>query len=247
MNYQDIPFLIWSDDKKVGETIKTILGRKSNTVVESGPMEVVASYLSKSQVFHCLVFHMGNGKNQLDDLIEVSTKKGPASAIIIFSFKTVSLPEYQNLIRSGAADVLVYDESIEQVTLLEGLLRTLNLRWYLYRCMEREKKKMYEATVVTAYHEMNQALTVMINAIGLFKLEVEHESVDLPKLEKIADFILKGIQRIQEILEKLKKIKDPVLKEYTPGVAMVCLQSSSTLLKQEKSLEQIFNEEINPG
>jgi len=90
-------------------------------------------------------------------------------------------------------------------------------------------------------------LTVMINAIGLFKLEVEHESVDLPKLEKIADFILKGIQRIQEILEKLKKIKDPVLKEYTPGVAMVCLQSSSTLLKQEKSLEQIFNEEINPG
>lgn len=247
MNYQDIPFLIWAEDKKIGESIKSVLGRRLNTMVENGPVEVITDYLNKSPGFHGLVFHMGNGKSQLDDLIEVSAKRCPASAIFVFSFKPVSLPEYQNLIRTGAADVLVYDESIDQVSLLESLLRTLNLRWYQYRCMEREKKKMYDATVVTAYHEMNQALTVMINAIGLFKLEVEHESVDIPKLEKIADFILKGIHRIQEILDKLKKIKDPVLKEYTPGVAMVCLQLSTTSSRPEKSLEQIYKEEIDPG
>jgi len=191
------------------------------------------------------VLHLGENKNPLEDVIEYTLKKCPASAVIIFSFKTITLAEYQNFIRDGVADVVVYDEKVDQVAFLEGLLRTLNQRWYLHRCLERGKKKMYEATVVTAYHEINQALTVIINAIGLLKLEIEHESVEVAKMEKISDFIVKGTNRIEEILDKLKRIKDPVLKEYTPGVSMVCLETSPARALPEKASEIISKEKLN--
>ncbi len=245
MNYQDIPFLIWAEDRKSGEAIKTILGRKLNTVVETGPLETISDYLQKSHGFQCVVLHLTNSKNPLDDVIDYTLKKCPASAVIVFSFKGITLPEYQNFIRDGVADVLVYDETVDQLALLEGLLRILNQRWYLHRCMERGKKKMYEATVVTAYHEINQALTVIINAVGLLRLEIEHESIDVSKMEKISDFIIKGTNRIEEILDKLKRIKDPVLKEYTPGVAMVCLETSPARSVPEKTSEQISKEKFS--
>jgi hypothetical protein len=191
------------------------------------------------------VLHWAGNKGPLDDIIDFTLKKCPASPVIVFSFKKITLAEYQELIREGVADVLVYDDSVDQIVLLEGLLRTLNHRWYFHRYLERGKKKMYEATVVTAFHEINQALTVIINAIGLCKLEIEHESIDLPKLEKISDFILKGTKRIEEILNKLKRIKDPVLKEYTPGVSMVCLDTSEDMPVPEKNQEKILRDK--PG
>jgi hypothetical protein len=245
MNYQDIPFLIWAENRKIGETIKGILGRKLNTEVETGSIETLSDYLQRSQGFRCVVLQLSDNKNQLDDMIDYTLKRCPASAVVVFSFKGITLAEYQNFIRDGAADVLVYDEKLDQLALLEGLLRVLNQRWYLHRCLERGKKKMYEATVVTAYHEINQALTVIINAVGLLKLEIEHESVDITQMEKISDFIFKGTNRIAEILDKLKRIKDPVLKEYTPGVAMVCLETSPAILAPEKTSEQISKDKYN--
>jgi hypothetical protein len=242
MNYQEIPFLIWAEDRKIGESIRNILGRKYNTVVECGSLETVSEYLQESQGFQCIVFHLSDNRNHFDEVLESTVKNCPASAVLVFSFKSLSLVDYQSLIRNGAADVLIYDESVDQVTFLEGLLRILNQRWYLYRWSERGKRKIFEATVVTAYHEINQALTVIINAIGLFKLDIEQEYIDVPKLEKISDFILRGTNRVQEILNKLKQIKDPVLKEYTPGVSMVCLDLSSEILPGDKTPDQIFKE-----
>ncbi len=245
MNYQDIPFLIWAENRKIGEAIKSTLGRKLNTEVETGSLETLSDYLQKSQGFRCVVLHLSDNKSLLDDMIDYTLKRCPASAVIIFTFKGLTFAEYQNFIRDGVADVLVYDKTADQVALLEGLLRVLNQRWYLHRCLERGKKKMYEATVVTAYHEINQALTVIINAVGLLKLEIEHESVNVAQMEKISDFIFKGTNRIAEILDKLKRIKDPVLKEYTPGVAMVCLETSPAILVPEKTSEQISKEKYN--
>jgi hypothetical protein len=245
MNYQDIPFLIWAENRKIGEAIKSILGRRLNTVVETGSLESLSDYFQKFQDFRCVVLHLGEQKSMLDDMIDYTLKRCPASAVIIFTFKAITLAEYQNYIRDGAADVLVYDETIDQLALLEGLLRVLNQRWYLHRCLERGKKKMYEATVVTAYHEINQALTVIINAMGLLRLEIEQETIDIAKMEKISDFIFKGTNRIAEILDKLKRIKDPVLKEYTPGVSMVCLETSPATTVPEKITEQISREKLN--
>jgi hypothetical protein len=245
MNYQDIPFLIWAENRKIGEAIKNTLGRKLNTEVETGSLETLSDYLQKSQGFRCVVLHLSDNKSLLDDLIDYTLKRCPASAVVIFTFQGITLAEYQNFIRDGVADVLVYDKTVDQVALLEGLLRVLNQRWYLHRCLERGKKKMYEATVVTAYHEINQALTVIINAVGLLKLEIEHESVDNAQMEKISDFIFKGTNRIAEILDKLKRIKDPVLKEYTPGVSMVCLETSPAISVPEKTSEQISKEKYN--
>jgi len=247
MNYQDIPFLIWAEDQNAGELIKTILGRRSNTLVESGTPDLLYDYLQKTTDFQCLVLHLSSNKDHIDEVIENAIKKCPTSVVLIFSFKSVTLTDYQKLIQAGAADVVIYDKSIDQVTLLEGLLRILNQRWILYRYLEREKKKMYEATVVTAYHEINQALTVIINAIGLFKLEIEQNSIAVSKLEKISDFLMKGTNRIHEILTKLKKIKEPVLKEYTSGVSMVCLDKSSDIVPVDKTLEEIFRETVGDG
>ena len=87
---------------------------------------------------------------------------------------------------------------------------------------------MFDATVVTAYHELNQPLTVILNSIGLFRIEMKNQEVDSNKLQKFLGFILKGTDRIQEILDTFKAIKHPQFKEYSKGVPMVKLSLSNS-------------------
>jgi len=104
-------------------------------------------------------------------------------------------------------------------------LKTLNQKWKTYRFFEKERKKIFDATVVTAYHEINQPLTVILNSIGLFKMEIKNNEISAEKIQKFLNFLMKSTDRIQEILEQFKQIENPELKEYSKGVPMVILNA----------------------
>ena len=225
MKYKDIPFLIWAEEAETAKQISKLLGRETNTLIESASPEKAYKYLDKIEYFSCNVFHYTDEKSILYDLIKASLKKHPYSAIFLFSFQEISFEKYQNFIRLGVSDILVYRGEESQDILLECLLKTLNYRWKSFRYLQKERKKIFDATVVTAYHELNQPLTVMLNAISLFNIETKNHEVNAEKVQNLIGLVQKSTDRIQEVLDMLKEIKYPQLKEYSRGVPMVKLDS----------------------
>ena len=122
--------------------------------------------------------------------------------------------------------------------MFNALIQTLNHRWKIFRYLERERKKIYQATVVTAYHELNQPLTVIMNALDLFRLELKTGQLVEEKIKKNLGFILKSVKKIQEILDKMKKVEQPTLKAYTKTVPMISLNPEKERLTQNLDLLQ---------
>ena len=241
MHNQDIPFLIWAEKKEISQRISEILDRKANTYTENGSSAAVADFLEKINYFTCNVFHMQADDPLIHDLIQLSLKRRPLSPVILFTFEKYTPESYHNFIRGGVTDVLYFDGKMEEESLRENLVKTLNHRWRIFRYLERERSKIYKATVVTAYHEINQPLTVILNSIGLFNIELKNKRINYEKIVKFLKFILKSTKRIQEILNLLKKIEQPHLKEYTKGVPMISLEQS-----KKKPQRPAYDEETLP-
>ena len=145
---------------------------------------------------------------------------------------------YRKYIRMGVTDILLLSENSNKDKIISELMNTLNHRWKIFRYLEKERTKIYHATVVTAYHEINQPLTVIMNSIDLFAIDMKRDTVTHDKIKKNLGYILKSIKRIQEILEKMKKVEQPRLKAYTKTVPMISLKSDDPTKRQNLNLVQ---------
>lgn len=242
MNYQEIPFFIWSENKKLAETISESLGREVNTHLEYQSIDGIYQFMEKTDGFTCYILQYSETMPSIESLTKALRKKCPCSPVILFSFQEITDSLYRRMIRSGASDILVYDEKNNAKKVRTDLLKTINNKWRMYLGFEREKKKIYQATIVTAYHEINQPLTVMLNAVGLIIMELKNLPQKSPKIEKFLKFIVKGIKKIQEILDRFKGIKNPAFAEYTDGVPMVMLSNSPKTEKNKQSVQKKVKE-----
>jgi len=241
MNYQEIPFYIWSEEENICKTICDLLGRREHTFCESSTDIHLNELLEKQDFFNCFVFHITELNAKLNGMINNTVKKNPFCPLILFSFNEISGDLYQKLMRRGITDILVFDKNNSQAILRENLLKSLNIKWKLFRRLERERDKIFKATIVTAHHEINQPLTVILNSIGLMKIEFERKKISLGSSAKFFDYIIKSTNRIQQILDQFKKIEDPKLQEYTKGVPMISLSepiNKSISLKKTKFQNQ---------
>jgi signal transduction histidine kinase len=232
MNYQEIPFLVCTHNQDVGQSISQLLGRKANTQIKELKEQSIHEFFYDINLFSCIILHLVSDLSNIENIVKTTLRKNPLTVVIVFSFLDIPAEIYQNLIRCGASDILIPEED-EDEDMRDKLLKTLNHKWRAYRYIEREKKKIFQATVVTAYHEINQPLTVISNALGLLKMEFKAQTLNLEQLEKFIMFIKKGTDRIQEVLDQLKKIESPEYKDYTKGVPMITLDSSLKEGKKE--------------
>ena len=85
---------------------------------------------------------------------------------------------------------------------------------------------MFHATVVTIFHEINQSLMVISNALDLFKIALKQSEPNIAKIEQAFHFIMKSTKKIQDILANLKQIEQPKLKDYTVDVKMIDMEAS---------------------
>jgi CheY-like chemotaxis protein len=224
MNYQDIPFYVWSKEQKESEKIARIFGRQLNTHIESGEPKKIFEFLESANYFISFIFHLQQNLNELTQVIEACNTSCPLCPVMLFSDQPVTFDIYQKAIRVGAEDVLVYTNASEQVALRNQLLSILNRKWKANRHLEKATKSVYDATVVTAHHEINQPLTVIMNAMTMIKLETKNLGSDAKKFNDYSEMVVKSLARIQDILARFKSVGDPKLKEYTQGVPMLHLQ-----------------------
>ncbi len=225
MKYHNIPFYIASESIKKSKEIGRVLSRQKNTQFGSFEIPDIYSYLKKSNSFTCFVLELTTRKEILDNIVRSVNQKNPNFPIILISSKDLSLDEYRHFIKLGASDILVVNDNSQDNEILSEVINVLNLKWRSYLYTIKEKEKIFHASVVTANHEINQPLTVMLNAIGLLKAELKQQAEQDSKVNSHLNFLSKSTMRIQTILETLKKVKKLNLKEYTPGVWMINLNS----------------------
>ena len=228
MNYHNIPFYIASESIKKSKEIGKILSRQNNTIFNTVDIPGIYSYLKKCNNFTCFVIKITDQQEVLDNIIKSINQKSPNLPIILISEKEFNVDEYRHFITIGASDILILNEKNKNNELLNSIVNVLNLKWRSYLYTKKENEKIYRASVVTTNHEINQPLTVILNAIGLLKAELKQEAEKDLKVNSHLNFIAKGVNRIQEILDNLRKVKKLALKEYTPGVWMINLDADPT-------------------
>jgi two-component system cell cycle response regulator len=90
--------------------------------------------------------------------------------------------------------------------------------------LELEKVKTFNATVITANHEIKQPLTLINLSTAAIRRELNKEERATDFLLKRVEFIEKATHDIIDILEKLSSIKKPVFIDYLNNLKMINLQ-----------------------
>jgi two-component system, sensor histidine kinase and response regulator len=90
--------------------------------------------------------------------------------------------------------------------------------------LELEKVKTFNATVVTANHEIKQPLTLINLSTAAIRRELNKNEQATDFLLKRVEFIEKATHDIIDILEKLSSIKKPIFIDYLNNLKMINLQ-----------------------
>ena len=184
--------------------------------------------------FSCYILNTNNGNSGIPEIIPKISRLNPLSCIIVVSFQEVSGDLYKKYIRLGANDVFELKENGNEKELMQMLLTVMNARWRIYRQIEIERKKTYQATIVTAHHEINQPLTVILNSLGLLNMELQKGVSGRASAERYIDFIMRSARRIQDILIQFKKIDHPRLIDYTANVPMIQIRDENSDAPKEE-------------
>ncbi|MBE0539331.1 MAG: response regulator [Ignavibacterium sp.] len=84
-----------------------------------------------------------------------------------------------------------------------------------------EKRDTYLATVVTANHKIKQPLTLLTLSSAAIKRELSKEEISRDGILKRVKYIDIAVKEINDVLNQLNAIKDPVLSKYTSNIKMI--------------------------
>jgi CheY-like chemotaxis protein len=93
--------------------------------------------------------------------------------------------------------------------------------------VENEKKNVYDATVLTAAHSINQPLTVLLLKAEMIEEKLKYSGGDDDILAHI-ESIKKSALKIYDIMDQFKSLSKPVFKDYLEGVQMIDLGKART-------------------
>ncbi len=121
--------------------------------------------------------------------------------------------------KAGAVDYIQKPLKVEEF--LARLNSALRLRETQKKLIEAEKRATFGATVVTANHEINQPLHVIMGNFDLMLEELKRPSLDRERLAECCRNGAESVERIASILHKMAAMETPQFKEYARGVTMV--------------------------
>jgi len=244
MKYQDINFYIAGESKKISKQTGIILGRKEKTHLAEKDVPELYKYLNNSDDFTCFVFQLSGLDSTIESLIKAVFQKNPNFPIILFSSDEILVERYRYFMRLGVADMVVINKKKNSQALIDELMQVINIKSQSFLHTIKETEKILKATIVTTNHELNQPLTVILNAIGLLKAELSPKINKDSKIFSYINFVTKSINRIQEILENLRKLQKPKLKDYSLGVPMIDLTPEPSNLPKAKNVKINYKDTI---
>lgn len=127
-------------------------------------------------------------------------------------------------LEAGAFDYI--KKPFNRIELLARVHSALKLSDANKLLLEAEKKNTFLATVVTANHKIKQPLTLLSLASAALKRELKKEDLSKEAILNRINYIDIAIKEINDVLNQLNAIKDPVLSDYTRDIKMIKVEDN---------------------
>jgi DNA-binding response OmpR family regulator len=150
--------------------------------------------------------------------ILVNDEKTKHIPIILVTAKAGAEDTKEGL-EAGAFDYI--KKPFNRIELIARVKSALKLSEANRQLLEIEKKTTYLATVVTANHKIKQPLTLLSLTSAAIKKELENEVISKEMISARVKYIDAAIKEIDDVLNKLNSISNPVLSDYTKSVKMI--------------------------
>jgi two-component system cell cycle response regulator len=122
-------------------------------------------------------------------------------------------------LEAGAFDYI--KKPFNRIELLARINSALKLAEAHKLVLEVEKKNTFSATVVTTNHKIKQPLTLITLTAAAIKRELNKEVISKEAVLKKMEYIEIAVNEINDVLNKLHAIKQPVFSEYVKNIKMV--------------------------
>ena len=122
-------------------------------------------------------------------------------------------------LEAGAFDYI--KKPFNQIELLARINSALKLAEAHKLVLEVEKKNTFTATVVTTNHKIKQPLTLITLTAAAVKRELNKEIVSKEAILKKLEYIEIAVNEINDVLNKMHAIKQPVFSEYVKNIKMI--------------------------
>ncbi|MEJ2617132.1 MAG: response regulator, partial [Ignavibacteriaceae bacterium] len=122
-------------------------------------------------------------------------------------------------LEAGAFDYI--KKPFNQIELLARINSALKLAEAHKLVLEVEKKNTFTATVVTTNHKIKQPLTLITLTAAAVKRELNKESISKEAILKKLEYIEIAVNEINDVLNKMHAIKQPVFSEYVKNIKMI--------------------------
>ncbi len=157
-----------------------------------------------------------NGFEVCEELVNAeSTSLIP---IILVTAK-VEAKDVEEGLKVGAFDYI--KKPFDKIELIARINSAIRFSEFQKRAIRAEKFQIFEATVVTANHEIKQPLTLMSLAINALKRELAREKIDKNIILQKVDYLEEGVKKIAGVLNKLNALKSPSTSQYDRDIRMI--------------------------
>ena len=128
-------------------------------------------------------------------------------------------------LEAGAFDYI--KKPFNRIELLARVKSALKLAEAHKLVLESEKRDTFLATVVTANHKIKQPLTLLSLSSAALKRELSKDDVSKEAILKRVNYIDIAVKEINDVLNQLNSIKDPILSDYTSNIKMIKFEEDS--------------------
>jgi DNA-binding NtrC family response regulator len=159
------------------------------------------------------------------DVLRATHEKHPDSIVIVVT-GYASVRSAVEALRLGAHDYLIKpcDEQELLFRVKMGIERVHLHHELRAKELDAEKMKAIAQTAVTVNDQINTPLNVILNSAELIRLKSVPNS---DEVQQSLDFINQEVSKIKLVIQRLAKIADPKIKEYSGGsVFMVDMEKS---------------------
>ena len=153
----------------------------------------------------------------------VSNETTQGIPIILVTAKSDAEDTKEGL-EAGAFDYI--KKPFNRVELLARVHSALKLSDANKLLLDAEKKNTFVATVVTANHKIKQPLTLLSLSSAALKRELSKEVISKEAILNRINYIDIAIKEINDVLNQLNAIKDPVLSNYTQDIKMIKVENN---------------------
>ena len=129
-------------------------------------------------------------------------------------------------LEAGAFDYI--KKPFNRVELMARVKSALKLSDANKQLLEIEKRTTFIATVVTANHKIKQPLTLLSLSSAAIKKELKKNDISKEAILNRIEYIDTAIKQIDQVLNKLNSISDPILSDYDKNIKMIKVDEEAT-------------------